>query len=51
VTTSVTVGAPTFAGGASTTCDEVEAMVWDNFAMSQAQATALNASQKAYWGF
>ena len=51
VTKVATAAAPNITGAASTTCYEVEAIVWDNFAMSQAQATALTASQKTYWGF
>jgi hypothetical protein len=37
-------------GSVSTTCDEVEAIAWDNYSLTSAERTALQTNQKSYWG-
>lgn len=51
VTINTTPAAPNITGQASTTCDEVEAVFWDNYVVNATDAAVLNAAQKAYWGF
>jgi hypothetical protein len=51
VTINGTAAAPQISGAASTTCDEVEALFWDNYPLAAGEASSLNAGQRAYWGF
>jgi hypothetical protein len=51
VTGNTTVGQPQITSGGSATCDQVEAIFWDNYAMTAGQAAALNTNQHSYWGF
>jgi hypothetical protein len=51
VTINGTAAAPQISGAATTTCDEVEALFWDNYPLAAGESSSLNASQRAYWGF
>lgn len=50
-TGSTTAGLPAMFGGASTTCNQMELVFWDNYALTAAQRTYLSASARAWWGF
>ena len=50
VTGSAAAGAVVLAwGAAGTVCDMTEALVWDNYALSQNERIALTQNQKDYW--
>jgi hypothetical protein len=51
LTGSAAAGGATFnSGSASTTCDDVEAMIWDGYALTSAERIALADNQWQYWG-
>jgi hypothetical protein len=50
-TGNTVAGAPAFLGAASTTCKQVEAVVWDNVALTAAQRNYIISSQRRSWGF
>jgi len=37
-------------GAAGATCNEAEAIYWDNYALTAGERTALRANQKSFWG-
>jgi len=43
-------GTPTIGGANTTTCDQTEALFWDNYARSATELAALQRNQKGYWG-
>jgi len=49
VTGSVAAGVPGLSGGSATNCDSVEAVFWDNYALTADERTALQANQRNYW--
>lgn len=51
VTANTTAGAPRLAGAASTTCLFAEAVVWDNYGITAAEAAFLSNSQRIEIGF
>jgi len=50
-TGNTTAGVPGVVGAGSTTCNLVEAVVWDNVSLSAGVRGILNANQHAWWGF
>jgi hypothetical protein len=50
-TGNTTAGAPLIGGGASTTCNWLEASFFDNVAISNERLEMLTNSQRAWWGF
>ena len=50
-TGNTTAGTPLIAGIASTTCNQTEAIVWDNYVLTATERAYLNTNQHAYWGF
>jgi len=51
LTGSTTTAAPSMAAASTTTCLVAEMAFWQAYAMTDAEVTALNADQHAYWGF
>jgi hypothetical protein len=51
VTGNTTAGTISFTGIAATTCWGAEAILWDNYALTAGERSALVANQRAFWGF
>ena len=49
VTGSVAAGVPGLTGGSATNCDSVEAVFWDNYALTPDETAAFAANQRNYW--
>jgi hypothetical protein len=50
LTAATAAGAVGLAGAASTTCNEAEAILWDNYILTGAEIGVLGANQKSFWG-
>jgi hypothetical protein len=50
-TGNTVAGAPAFLGAASTTCKQVESIIWDNVALTAAQRSYVVSGQRRSWGF
>ena len=48
---STTAGTVTIIGAASTTCDEIEEVIWDNYSRTEDEANYLINNPRASWGF
>ena len=49
ITGSVVAAAPGVQGAATTTCNHMEAVVWDNYGVTPAETAALIANQRSFW--